>query len=48
VWTSWEKTGACHKALSDLYSKRNKEGFPLGIQASFIPYTLNSRFITTP
>jgi hypothetical protein len=48
VWTSWEKSAACRKALSDLYSSRNKEGFPLGIQACFVPYTLDSRFITTP
>ncbi len=48
VWTSWEKSAACRKALSDLYSSRNKEGFPLGIQARFVPYTLDSRFITTP
>jgi hypothetical protein len=46
VWTSWEKA-ACRKALSNLYSSRNKEGFPLGIQARFVPYTLDSRFITT-
>jgi hypothetical protein len=48
VWTSWEKSAVCRKALSDLYSSRNKEGFPLGIQARFVPYTLDSRFITTP
>jgi hypothetical protein len=48
VWTSWEKSGACPKALSNLYSHRNTKGFPLGIQACFVPYTMDSRFITTP
>lgn len=48
IWTSWEQSSACRKALSDLYSNRNNEGFPLGIQARFVPYTMDSRFITTP
>jgi hypothetical protein len=48
IWTSWERSGACRKAMSDLYSHRNTEGFPLGIQARFVPYTMDSRFITTP
>jgi hypothetical protein len=41
------KSGGCCKALSNLYSKMNKEGFPLGIQARFVQYSLDSRFITT-
>lgn len=48
VWTSWEKSASCRKALSDLYSKRNTDGFPLGVQGRFVPYTLDNRFITTP
>ena len=50
IWTSWDKAGACRKAMNNLYSSnRNKnEGYPLGIQARFVPYTLDSRFITTP
>jgi hypothetical protein len=47
IWADRDDTAACRNALSEIYSTRNGGIFPLGVSARFIPYTMDSRFITT-
>jgi hypothetical protein len=47
VLTPWDKALKCRIALNMIYSKRSKNGYPLGKDMRFIPNIMDTRFITT-
>jgi hypothetical protein len=47
VLTPWDKALKCRIAMNMIYSKRSKNGYPLGKDMRFIPNIMDTRFITT-
>ena len=47
IFVAWKRAAKARAALKKIYSTKNKEGFPLGLQARFVPYAGNNRFIKT-
>jgi hypothetical protein len=47
ILTPWDKALKCRIAMNLIYSKRSKNGYPLGKDMRFIPNIMDTRFITT-
>ena len=47
VLTPWDKALKCRIAMNMIYSKKSKNGHPLGKDMRFIPNIMDTRFITT-
>ena len=45
IFVAHKRALKARAALKKLYSMKNKEDFPLGLQARFVPYAGDSRFL---
>ena len=47
IFVAWKRAAKARAALKKIYSGKNKEGFPLGLQARFVPFAGDTRFCKT-
>ena len=47
IFIAHKRAAKARAALKKMYTMKNKEGFPLGLQARFVPYAGDSRFLKT-